>query len=115
MPRGIIHYEGILLTLRCRIGSKKSAYGFDRGLIIEGFWLCSEQHSGLRDDESAVRSLESPREGFYRRGASFFVPGRGHRSLYLKMDFVLISQNQGVVSFDFVSFFLKASRSSVSS
>ena len=115
MPRGIIHHEGILLSLGHRISGKKSTYGLNCGLIVEGLRLRSEQYPGLWDDESAVRCLEPPWERFYCRGTSFLVPGRGHRRLYLKVDFVLVGQDQRVVPFDFGPFFLKASRSSVSS
>ena len=83
--------------------------------MVELFRFGSKKLTAFRDDKSAVRGFESARERLYFWCATFLEPTGGYCSLYLEMDFVLIYKNQRIVFFNFGSFFLKASRSSVPS
>ena len=115
VPRGVIHYQRIFFPFWCWVRYEKCPYGVNRCPVVECLWLGGKKLPALRDDKSTVGYLEPARKRFYRRGTPLFVPARSHRGLYLKMNLILVYKDQGFVLFNFAPFFLKASRSSVSS
>lgn len=115
VPRSIIHYEGIFLANWGWMRFQKRPNGDNRRLIVECFRLAGKQLTAFWDNKTTVGSLESSRKRFDCRCTSFFVPGRCYRSLDLKVNLVLIYKDQGFVLLYFDAFFLKDSRSSVSS
>ena len=89
--------------------------GIYRRPVVEGFRLHNKQFTAFRDDKAAIGIFQPPRKRLDGRRAAFFEPARSDCGLDLEMDFVLIHKDQGVVVLDLVAFFLKDSRSSVSS
>ena len=115
VPGGVVHHQCVLLSVGHRMFSDEWADRINGRGVIEHLWLCGKEDAALRDNKSTVWCLEAAREGFNRRRAAPFVPAWGNGCLNLKMNFVLVHKDQGIVRFYLVSFFLKAFRSSVSS
>ena len=113
MPGSVVHNKSIFLSLWCRMSFQESSYWSNRCFIVESLRLTSKQFTAFWDDETAVWNLESSRKRLDFRFAPPFEPSCSHSSLDLKVDFVLIYKDQGFVLFDFGSFFLNVSLSSV--
>lgn len=108
VPWGVVYNHSVFLSFVYGVGVDIFPETFYHGLVIEPFGLGHKKAPSVRPNESAVRNLTIPGEGFDLWGTSFLVPCRRDCCLHLKMHFVLIYGYQVRIVLYRCSFFGKS-------